>query len=62
MPAQSEDRKSQWGVIGMAVPGGLLIGLGGGFLIDNIAAGVFLVLGCGFIVMLIAMLILQFKR
>ena len=62
MSTQSEESKKQWGVTGVAIPAGLLIGLGIGFLIDNIAAGIFLGLGGGFLVMLIGMLILQVKR
>ena len=62
MSAQSEETKKQWGITGVAIPAGVLIGMGIGFLIDNIAAGLFLGLGGGFLVMLIGMLILQFKR
>ena len=62
MSAQSEETKKQWGITGVAIPAGVLIGIGIGFLIDNIAAGLFLGLGGGFLVMLIGMLILQFKR
>jgi hypothetical protein len=47
---------------GVAIPGGLLIGMGIGFLIRNVPAGLFLGLGGGFLVMMIGMLILQFKR
>ena len=62
MSTQSEESKKQWGVTGVAIPAGLLIGLGIGFLIDNIAAGIFLGLGGGFLVMFIGMLILQIKK
>jgi len=62
MPTQSEEQKKQWGITGVAIPGGVLIGMGIGFLIDNITAGILLGLGGGFIVMMIGMLILQFKR
>jgi len=62
MSTQSEETKKQWGITGVAIPAGLLIGLGVGFIIDNIAAGIFIGLGGGFLVMLIGMLILQFKR
>ncbi|MFC1928214.1 hypothetical protein ACFLXK_01245 [Chloroflexota bacterium] len=62
MSTQSEEQKKQWGITGVAIPAGVLIGMGIGFLIDNIAAGLFLGLGGGFLVMLIGMLILQFKR
>ena len=62
MSPQSEETKKQWGVTGVAIPAGVLIGMGIGFLIDNIAAGLFLGLGGGFLVMFIGMLILQFKK
>ena len=62
MPAQSEETKKQWGITGVAIPAGVLTGMGIGFLIDNIPAGLFLGLGGGFLVMFIGMLILQFKR
>ena len=59
MSIQSEDPKKQWSITGVAIPAGLLIGMGVGFLIDNITAGIFLGLGGGFLVMLIGMLILR---
>ena len=62
MPTKSEEQKKQWGIAGVAIPGGLLLGMGVGFLIGNVTAGMFIGLGGGFIVMLIVMLILQFKR
>ncbi len=62
MSPQSEETKKQWGVTGVAVPGGLLLGMGVGFLIGNVPAGLFIGLGGGFLVMLIAMLILQSKK
>ena len=62
MSPQSEEQKKQWSITGVAIPGGVLIGLGIGFLVGNIPAGLFLGLGGGFIVMMIGMLILQFKK
>ena len=62
MTTQSEEQKKQWGITGVAIPAGVLTGLGVVFLIDNIAAGLFLGLGGVFLVMMIGMLILQFKR
>ena len=62
MSTQSKEQKKQWGITGVAIPAGLFIGMGIGFLIGNITAGIFLGLGGGFLVMLIGMLILQFKR
>lgn len=46
------DTKGRKGVAGLAVPAGLLIGLGVGFMIDNVAAGLFIGLGSGFLVMI----------
>ena len=62
MSTKSEEQKKQWGIAGVAIPGGLLFGMGIGFLIGNVPAGIFMGLGGGFIVMLIVMLILQFRR
>ncbi|MFC1978611.1 hypothetical protein ACFLVP_01335 [Chloroflexota bacterium] len=62
MTDEKEETKKQWGIVGVAIPGGLFIGMGIGFLIDNITGGLFIGLGCGFLVMMIGMVILQFKR
>jgi F0F1-type ATP synthase assembly protein I len=62
MSPQSEEQKKQWNITGVAIPGGVLIGLGVGFLIDNIVAGLFLGLGGGFLIMMIAMLIFQIRK
>ena len=62
MSPQSEEMKKQWGIAGVAIPGGLFIGMGIGFLIGNLVAGLFIGLGGGFIVMMIIMLILQLKK
>jgi len=62
MSPETEEQKKQWNIVGVAIPGGLFIGMGIGFLVDNITAGIFLGLGAGFIVMMIGMMILQFKR
>jgi len=42
-----EDKKGQ-GKGGLFIPAGLFIGLGIGFLIDNLVAGMFIGLGAGF--------------
>ena len=62
MSTKSEEQKKQWGIAGVAIPGGLLIGMGIGFLIENVPAGLFIGLGGGFIIMLIVMLILEFRK
>ena len=53
MSTQPEQPKKQKGISGVAIPAGLFIGMGIGFLIDNITAGIFLGLGCGFLAMII---------
>ena len=53
MSTQSEQPKKRKGVTGLAIPAGLFIGMGVGFLVDNIVAGIFLGLGGGFLIMLI---------
>jgi hypothetical protein len=47
------EEKKRTGVTGLAIPAGLLIGIGVGILIDNTSAGVLLGLGCGFLGMII---------
>ena len=53
MSPQSEQPKKQKGVSGLAIPAGLFIGMGLGFLTDNLVPGLFIGLGGGFLVMLI---------
>ena len=53
MSAQSEQPKKEKGVTGLAIPAGLFIGMGFGFLTDNLVAGIFLGLGGGFLIMLL---------
>ncbi len=61
MSSQSDDQKKHWNITGVAIPAGVLIGLGIGFLVDNIPAGIFLGLGSGFLIMMIGMLILHIR-
>ena len=58
MSTQSEQPKKRKGVTGLAIPAGLFIGIGVGFLVDNITAGVMLGLGGGFLVMIILRVII----
>jgi hypothetical protein len=53
MSTQSEQPKKHKGVSGVAIPAGLFIGLGVGFLVNNVPAGIFIGLGGGFLIMLI---------
>jgi hypothetical protein len=62
MSPQSEEEKKQWGISGVAIPGGVIMGLGIGFLVDDIVAGILIGLGGGFLVMMIGMVILQLKN
>jgi hypothetical protein len=62
MSTQPDDLKKHWSITGVAIPAGVLIGLGLGFLINNIVAGLFLGLGGGFLVMMIGMLVLQIRK
>jgi len=62
MSTESEETKKHWGITGVAIPAGLLIGMGVGFLIGNVIAGLFLGLGGGFLAMMIGMIILHIKR
>ena len=58
MSSQSEQPKKRKGVTGLAIPAGLFIGMGVGFLVDNITAGIFIGLGGGFLGMIILYVIL----
>ncbi len=53
MSNQSEQPKKPKGASGLAIPAGLFIGMGFGFLIDNFITGLFLGLGGGFLVTLL---------
>jgi hypothetical protein len=57
-PEQPKKPKKAKGVTGLAIPAGLLIGLGVGILTDNTAAGIFIGLGGGFLGMAILVAIL----
>ena len=52
MSTQSEQPKKRKGAAGLAIPAGLFIGMGVGFLVDNITAGILIGLGCGFLGMI----------
>ena len=62
MSTKSEDEKKHWGITGVAIPAGVLMGMGIGFLVDNVPAGLFIGLGSGFLLMMIGMMILQIKN
>ena len=56
--SKQEQEKKQKGLSGIAVPAGIFIGMGVGFLVDNLTAGLFLGLGGGFLGMIILRIIL----
>jgi hypothetical protein len=58
MSAQSEQPKRGKGVTGLAIPAGLLIGIGVGIVFDNTTAGVLIGLGSGFLGMIVLRVIL----
>ena len=58
MSTQSEQPKKRKGVSGLAIPAGLLTGIGVGFLIDNIPAGTLIGLGSGFLLMIILRIVI----
>ena len=62
MPEDSKDKNKQWGIAGIAIPGGLLLGMGVGYFVDNLVGGMFVGLGGGFLVMMIAMVVMQITR
>ena len=62
MSPQSEEEKKQWSVTGVVIPAGVLIGLGIGFLMDDIVPGILIGLGVGFLFMMFGMIILQMKN
>lgn len=47
--------------VGIAIPAGLFIGMGIGFLTDNLVAWMFIGLGVGFLFMLLAILLKKKK-
>lgn len=53
MSTQPKEPNGRKGVSGLAIPAGLLIGMGLGFLTDNLVAGLFLGLGSGFVAMIV---------
>lgn len=57
MSEKSMNTKNQKGVSGVAVPAGIFIGMGIGFLTDNLTAGIFLGLGGGFLGMILLRII-----
>lgn len=53
-PDQKPEKKKSSGIYGVALPAGLFIGMGVGFLIDELVASMFIGIGIGFLVMMVA--------
>ncbi len=53
--AKKEDKKK--GTYGLFIPGGLLLGMGIGFAVDQLVAGMFIGLGTGFVLMALGLLL-----
>ncbi len=51
-----QNNKNDKQAAGMFIPGGVILGMGIGFLIDNVSAGMFIGLGAGFILFAVVML------
>lgn len=51
------DKKDKKGVGGLLIPGGLFIGMGIGFLIDQLVPGMFIGLGAGFTLFAISLIL-----
>ena len=56
-----KDKKKKEGISGVAIPAGLFIGMGVGFLTDELVAGMFIGLGAGFLLFLILHLLTKGK-
>ena len=57
MSEQSGEPRKRKGITGLAIVAGLFIGMGVGFLVDQLAASMFIGLGAGFLGMIVLRLI-----
>lgn len=46
--AKKENKKDDKGAGGLFIPAGIFVGMGVGFLVNNVPAGLFIGMGCGF--------------
>ena len=53
MSEQTEPTKRRKGISGLAIPAGILIGIGVGYAVGNFLAGLFIGLGLGFLTTMI---------
>ena len=57
MADENEESKKQWEKVGLFIPAGVLLGLGIGMAVGQVAPGLFIGLGAGFLAMALARLI-----
>ncbi len=57
--SDQSEKKKRGDISGLAIPAGLFVGMGVGFLIDELVAGLFIGLGAGFLLMLLMLAILR---
>ena len=55
--AKNEKKQKDKDYGGLFIPGGLILGMGVGFLVNNVSAGMFIGLGMGFILFAISGLV-----
>ena len=60
--SKKEPEKKKEDITGLFIPAGVLIGVGVGFLINNIPAGTVIGLGCGFLAMAIFKILKEQKK
>ena len=54
-----KEKKDRRGITALFIPGGLFIGMGIGFLTDNLVPGMYIGLGAGFILFVISFLLIK---
>jgi hypothetical protein len=62
MPEKKKEKDDSKGAGALFIPGGLFIGFGIGFIINNVPAGMFLGLGLGFVGFGISLLLQRKKK
>ena len=56
---KNKEKKDKKGIAGLFIPAGLFIGMGIGFLIDELVSGMFIGLGAGFVLFAISFLLIK---
>ena len=54
-----EEKKDEKGKGALFIPSGLFIGMGIGFILNNVTAGIFIGLGCGFVAFTISLFLIN---